>query len=129
MRYEKELKNLVDEMEKTMTSEKAKFKKTISSKNQKIQKLEDELEELRTDHRSLQLRVKALNNELQTYKRGRTGRPSARPPSSRMTSRISSSRETSRERNSRAGSLDRRVERKSRPPVYRSTISSRLFLK
>ena len=110
-----------------MTSEKAKFKKTISSKNQKIQKLEDELEELRTDHRSLQLRVKALNNELQTYKRGRAGRPSARPPSSRMTSRISNSRETSRERNSRAGSLDRRVERKSRPPVYRSTISSRLF--
>ena len=128
MRYENELKYLVDEMEKTMTSEKAKFKKTVSSKNQKIQKLEDELEELRTDHRSLQLRVKALNNELQTYKRGRAGRPSARPPTSRLTSRISSSRETSRERNSRAGSLDRRVERKSRPPVYRSTISSRLFL-
>ena len=107
-----------------MTSEKAKSKKAISSKNQRIQKLEDELEEMRTDHRSLQLRVKALNNELQTYKRGRTGRPS-RPQTSRNSARPWNSRESSRDRNSRAGSIDRKIERKSRPPVYRSTLSSR----
>ena len=97
-----------------LTGEKARCKKIVSQKNGQIHKLESELDELRTDNRSLEIRVRALNNELQTYKRGRTGRYPIR----------TISRESSRDRNIRQKSQERRSVRNSRPPVYRQAATS-----
>ena len=105
-----------------MALEKARCKKLVSQKNGQIRNMESELDELRTDSRSLEIRVRALNNELQTYKRGRPGRY--------KTHNIPSSRESSRDRNVRQASSDSRASRKTRPPVYRqSTASSRYAIR
>ena len=111
----------MDEMENAMNSEKARCKKTVAQKSARIRELESEMSELKTQNKSLDIRVRALTTELQTYKRGRTG--------GRFQNSYHQSRESSRERqsrqNSRQSSMERRVPRKNRPPVYRSTVSSR----
>ena len=110
-------------MESALLSEKVRNKKLISQKSSRIRDLESELEEIRTENRTLEIRVRALNNELSTYKKGRIGRYSNPIPRKPI-----SSRESSRDRNSRNASADRRVGRPSaRPPSYskQSALSSR----
>jgi len=121
-KHQRQMRKLVDEMENAMNAEKARCKKTVAQKSARIRELESEMSELKTKNKSLDIRVRALTTELQTYKRGRTG--------GRFQKSYHQSRESSRERqsrqNSRQNSMERRVPRKNRPPVYRSTVSSRL---
>ena len=73
---------LVDNMEKALSDEKSRSKRTISDQKAKIRTLEKELTEVRTEAKHLEIRNRALSNELATYKRskvrGRVSRDSSR---------------------------------------------------
>ena len=69
-------------MEKALSDEKSRSKRTISDQKAKIRTLEKELTEVRTEAKHLEIRNRALSNELATYKRskvrGRVSRDSSR---------------------------------------------------
>jgi len=135
IKLQKQMKVMLEQMERSLTKEKTQFKKILNEKRQKIRQLEHDLEKIKTDKKSLEIRVRALNTELSTYKRTvGVGGYSTRNRGRSAAQNISRSRDSSRESNRRisrhranltpSSSREPSRERK-RPPIYsRGTASS-----
>merc|ERR1719192_190560 len=106
---------MMEHMEQNLTVEKARFKKEANEQKRKIKLLEGELEETKTDNKSLEIRIRALNNELAVYKKSKTSIGSRGRPIRQIRSR-DSSRDSKRSTKSSI--------RQSRPPLYSRPTSS-----
>jgi hypothetical protein len=109
-------------LERNLTEEKTRNKKISNEQKRKIKILEVELDEIKTDNKSLEIRIRALNNELSVYKRGKGNSIGSRGRPIRTVRSRDSSRDS--KRSNKSNNTRQPNTRQTRPPLYSRPTSA-----